>query len=123
MQDFKRIKAWQRAHALAIALHAVARRFTKAGYPRLRGQLTSAAESIRDNIVEGCGTSSNKDFARFLNMSIRSANEAEGHLLAARDLRLVTLDEWQKYSTETIEIRRMVFGYRKKVLANDDKPK
>jgi four helix bundle protein len=118
MQDFRHIKAWQRAHALAIAIHKLARRFVRAGHAHLRGQLTRAAESIGDNIIEGCGAASKKDFARFLDTSIKSANETEGHLLKARDLDLISLDEWEKYSAETIEVRKMTYGYRKKVLAS-----
>ena len=95
MRDFKSIKAWQRGHAMAIALHKRTRTFTRAGHARLKAQLTGAADSIKDTIAEGCGAA-NKEFARFLDMSIKSANETEGHLLSARDLDLFSLDEWQK---------------------------
>lgn len=120
MRDFKRIKAWQRAHALAIALHKRARGFSKSGYARLRAQLTGAADSIKDTIAEGCGAATNKEFTRFLDMSIKSANETEGHLLAARDLDLFSLDEWQKFTAETIEIRKMIYTYRQKVIETPD---
>ena len=52
-------------------------------------------------------------------MSIKSANDTEYHLLSARGLGLVSRKDWQKYNAETIEIRKMTFGYRKKVLEND----
>ena len=52
-------------------------------------------------------------------MSIKSANETEGHLLTARDLDLFTLDERQRFTTETIEIRKMTYSYRKKLLASE----
>jgi len=116
MRDFKRIKAWHRAHALAIALHKRTKTFSRAGYTRLRAQLTGAADSMKDTIAEGCGAATNKEFARFLDMSIKSANETEGHLLSARDLGLVSLDEWQQFTAETIEIRKMVYVYRQKVI-------
>jgi len=63
-------------------------------------------------------TATNKEFARYLDMSIKSANETEGHLLSARDLELVPFDIWRKHSDETVEIRKMIFGYRKKVLSS-----
>ena|SRR5690349_11567724 len=118
--DFKRIKAWHRAHALSIALHKRTRSFPRAGYARLRAQLTAAADSIKDTIAEGCGAATNKEFARFLDMSIKSANETEGHLLTARDLDLFAVDEWEKFTAETIEIRKMVYTYRTKVIATPD---
>ena len=116
MRDFKRIEAWQRAHGLSIALHKRTRGFGRAGYARLRAQLTNAADSIKDTIAEGCGAATNKEFARFLDMAIKSANETEGHLLSARDLGLLSLDEWQRLTNETIEIRKMVYTYRKRVI-------
>ena len=53
-------------------------------------------------------------------MSIKSANETEGHLLSARDLDLFSFDEWQKFTAEVIEIRKMVYTYRKRVLETPD---
>ena len=121
MQDFRHIKAWQRAHALAIALHKRTRDFSRLGYSRLRAQLTAAADSIGDTIMEGAGAATAKEFARFLDMSIKSANETEGHLLKARDLDLISPDEWQRFTAEAIEIRKMTYSYRRTMLANDTK--
>jgi four helix bundle protein len=118
MQDFKQIKAWQRAHALSIALHKETRHFPRAGHRRLQAQLTGAADSIGDNIAEGSGAATNKEFGRFLDISIKSANETEGHLLKARDLGLISQEKWQRFTDETIEIRKMTYGYRKKILAS-----
>jgi len=121
MQDFRHIKAWQRAHALAVTLHKRARNFSRLGYPRLRAQLTGAADSIGDTIMEGAGAATAKEFARFLDMSVKSANETEGHLLKARDLDLFSPEEWQAYTAEVIEIRKMTYSYRRTMLANDKK--
>ena len=120
MRDFRKIKAWQRAHALSIAIHTLSRGFSRKGYSHLRSQLNRAAESIPTNIVEGCGARTNKDFARFLGISIDSANETEYHLLAAHDLSLIREDDWQKTTSEIIEVRKMIFGYRRKVLSEEE---
>jgi four helix bundle protein len=121
MQDFRHIKAWQRAHALAIALHKRTRNFSRLGYSRLRAQLTAAADSVGDTIMEGAGAATVKEFARFLDMSIKSANEVEGHLLKARDLDLFSPEEWQAHTAEVIEIRKMTYSYRRTMLANEKK--
>ena len=119
MQDFKRIKAWQRAHALAVKLQKASRNWGRAGHAHLRSQLTRAAESIAANIVEGCGAASRKDFARFLDMSIKSATETEYHLISAKSHELFSQKEWERFNAETIEIRKMTYGYRKKILEED----
>jgi four helix bundle protein len=79
-----------------------------------------AADSIATNIAEGCGSESNREFARFLDMSIKSASETENHLISTRDLKLMSQENWLRYSNETIEIRRMTFGYRKRVLEDEE---
>ena len=116
MQDYRRIVAWQRAHALSIEIHRLARGFSHAGFTNLRSQITRAADSVPATIVEGCGASTPKEFARFLDMAIKAANETEYHLLKARDHDLITQRDWQHYTAETTEIRKMVYGYRKSVL-------
>jgi four helix bundle protein len=115
MQDFKHILAWRRAHALAIVLHKLTRGFARGGHANLRSQLTRAADSVATNIVEGCGSATSKEFARYLDISIKSANEVEHHILSARDHGLISPDDWQKYTAETVEIRKMIYGYRKKI--------
>src|SRR5262245_36835798 len=119
MRDYHRLEIWRRAHALAVALHDVAREMRGAEFATLRSQLTRAADSIAANIVEGCGAWSSREFARYLAVSIKSAFETEHHLLSARDRRGITTEQWEKYSTETVEIRKMTYSYRKRVLESD----
>ena len=119
MQDFKHIRAWQRGHALAVAVHKATRHFSRLNAGNLRTQLTRSADGIPAAIVEGCGAATNPEFARYLDVAIKSANETEYHLLAARDRELISHHLWQKLSAEVVEVRKMIFGYRKKVLEND----
>lgn len=122
MQDFKHIQAWQRAHAFAVDVHRLARHFSRAGFSRLRAQLTGAAESVGDNITEGAGADTNSEFARYLDISVKSANETEHHLLKARDFGLIDESEWRRFTDEIIEIRKMTYGYRQRILKSDRTP-
>ena len=80
--------------------------------------MTSAAESIAFNIVEGCGTDWPKEFARFLEIAIKSAIELEYQLRLARDYGVLRHRGWEELTEETIDVRRMLFGLRTKVLAS-----
>ena len=86
------------------------------GYSELKDQLTTAAESIASNIVEGAAASSKKEFARFLEFSIKSSVELEYRLQLAFDYGLTGEDIWERHTGEVVEIRRMTFGLRKSVL-------
>jgi four helix bundle protein len=78
--------------------------------------MTNAAESIAFNIVEGCGSTSSKEFARFLEISINSTTELEYQLQLATDAGLLPSRVCGPLSAETVEIRRMLCGLRRKVL-------
>lgn len=119
MQDFHQIKAWQRARALSIGVHKAAVGFARKGHGHLRSHLTRAADGIATSIVDGCGATTHREFARCLDGSIKSANETEHHLLVAHDLALISSTAWQRLAAETVEIRKMIFAYRKKVLESD----
>ena len=89
-------------------------------FAALRSQVTRAADSVAANIVEGAGASTTPEFARFLDKSIKSASETEYHLLSARDRGALSLDRWRRLSGEAVELRRMLFAYRRKLLERDD---
>ena len=71
MQPFRRLKVWHKAFALSVACHhATFRRPPGGGAPGFRSQLLRAVDSIMDNIAEGAGQQSQRQFARFLENAI-----------------------------------------------------
>ncbi|MEO7083406.1 MAG: four helix bundle protein [Gemmatimonadaceae bacterium] len=118
MQNYRHLRVWRKAFALALSIREVTSRFPR-GYAELRSQMTSAAESILFNIVEGCGASSSREFARFLEIAIKSTTELEGELELAKAYGVVRESAWILVSPETIDTRRMLIGLRKKVLQTD----
>jgi four helix bundle protein len=81
--------------------------------------MIGAAESIGSNIVEGCGARSRREFARFLDVSIKSSCELEYHLQLAKDCGVLSDRSWRSLSAETVEVRRMSCGLRRRVLEAD----
>ena len=123
MQDFRRLRVWQRAHELALAIKQAARAFPRDGRSDRKSQLTRAADSIVSNIVEGCGAATRKEFARYLDISIKSAAEVDYRLELARDDGSMSYDAWQPLSDAVVEVRKMLFGLRKSVIAADESAK
>jgi four helix bundle protein len=120
MQDFRRLDVWRKAHALALDVRRITKDFPRSGYTAQRSQILRAAESIPTNIVEGCFAASQKDFARFLEISIKSAGEVEYQLQLAHDSGVLGYRNWRSLTAETIEVRRMTIGLRKRVLGKPD---
>lgn len=119
MQPFRRLDVWKRAHAHALNVRRATRSFPRSGYTKLKSQIVASAESIVFNIVEGCGANTNPEFARFLDISIKSTMELEAQLQLARDYGILHEREWRTLTAETVEIRRMLCGLRKRVLGDD----
>jgi four helix bundle protein len=86
MGDFKRLVAWQKAHAYAIAVHSAFAGRRAATAPGQRAQILRAVSSIPDNLAEGCGMRSREALARYAESAYASAKEVENDLLKCRDL-------------------------------------
>ncbi len=117
MQDHRKLHVWKRGHALAIDVRRATRNFPRTGYRSLQSQMVRAAESIVFNIIEGCGSRSQREFARFLDIAIKSTMELEGELELAKDYGVLDSREWKALTGETTGIRRMLCGLRAKVLS------
>lgn len=122
MQDFRQLRVWQRAHALAIEARTT-ETFPRTGYAELKSQITRAADSIASNIVEGCAAASRQEFARFLDISIKSASELDYRFQLARALDVLRYDVWKSLAREIVEIRKMLSGLRRTVLAAAEREK
>lgn len=120
MQDYRRLHVWRRAHAQTLSVRRVADQIRKKGYSTFKAQITRSAESVPYNIVEGCGAQTRKEFARFLDISIKSTTELEYQLFLGRDYQLFAVQTWSVLTEETIEIRKMLYRLRAKVLEADE---
>ncbi len=95
MQDFKKLKVWEKGHELAIAVYGATARFPKDELYGLMSQMRRAAASIPANIAEGCGRSGKAELGRFLAVATGSASELEYHLLLAHDLKFLEHAEYK----------------------------
>ena len=110
MSDFKNLKVWRKAHALALNVHRAALKIKGAQFVSLRSQLTRAGFSIPTNVVEGNGQESPQQFARFVRFSLNSSSELEYHLMAARDVKVMTATDFKSLTAQTVEVRKMLYG-------------
>jgi four helix bundle protein len=116
VSDFKRLKVWRKAHALALDVHRIATRIRGSDNASLRNQMIRAAMSIPTNIVEGTGQKSGKEFARFIGFALNSASELESHLMFARDLQLIGANDFESLASRTVEVRKMLHGLQNSVV-------
>ena len=108
MQDFRKLKVWQKAHEATLSIYTATERFPAVERYGLVSQMRRAASSIPANIAEGCGRSSDADFGRFLYHAMGSASELEYFLLLARDLEFLDKATHERITANVQEIKRML---------------
>jgi len=113
IQKFEDIEAWKRARELTKSIYKVSSkdRFSKDW--SLRDQIRRAMISITSNIAEGFDSGFSTEFARFLNISRRSASEVQSQLYVALDQLYISTGEFNDLYGETEEIRKMITGFIK----------
>ena len=110
MQNYRNLTVWQKAHALVLAIHALADEIPRRSNTDLIDQLRRASLSVPANIVEGAGCASDKEFARYLQIAFASAGELEYHLQFATDRKIIQQAVFSARQAEIIEVRKMLIG-------------
>jgi four helix bundle protein len=118
MQDFRKLKVWEKAHQLTLDAYALTKPFPREEQYGLRGQIRSSSSSVAMNIAEGCGRQSDADFCRFLHVSMGSASEPEYQLLLARDLSLINKSEHQHLENRVKEVKKMIASLIQRLTAD-----
>ncbi len=118
MQDYRKLKVWQKSHELTLAVYRASERFPKAEVYEMTSQMRRSSSSIPTNIAEGCGRSSNADFVRFLHVALGSINELSYQLLLCRDLGFLDAEIYEGLAADAIGIQRMLGALILKVKAD-----
>lgn len=105
---FQDLVVWQKAHQLVLRIYEVTKSFPDNEKFGLISQMRRAAVSIPANIAEGFKKRSEKDKAKFYNISQGSLEELRYYLILAKDLKY--LDNIEELSDLIDEVGRMLHG-------------
>ena len=86
MHRFKDLKFWQLSREFCKDIYDTTSSFPENERFGLVSQLRRASISIPSNIAEGASRKTNKEFSRFLSISLGSCYEIETQLLISNDL-------------------------------------
>jgi four helix bundle protein len=112
MHKFKELEIWKRSRLFCSKIYALTTKFPDSEKFGLTNQLRRASVSIPSNIAEGSSRKSNKDFSRFLQITLGSAYEIETQLLIANDLNFITNSELNEVISELHQIIKMVSKFK-----------
>lgn len=86
MRNFRELEVWKDARALVKEIYTITNILPDSEKFGLVSQINRCAVSIPANIAEGSAKYSQKDFTRFLQISLGSSYELETHLILCEDL-------------------------------------
>ena len=110
---FENLEIWQRAASLAIKLFRTADALADNRLYRFAEQLRGAGLSMSNNIAEGSGSTSRKEFVQFLNIARRSTFENASMVIILAKEKLISEDEKSEILRELDELCRMITAFSK----------
>jgi four helix bundle protein len=114
-QDFE---IWKKAVEIGSRILDEADRLEDRRMHRFAEQLRAAALSVSNNIAEGSGSSSDKEFASFLNIARRSAFETANMLIIFDRRGLISEGSASAILAALAEECRMITGFRRTIRTN-----
>ena len=116
MHNFRKLNIWIKSIDFVADVYRITKTFPKEEKFGLSAQMERAAVSISANIAEGSAKSSEKDFARFLEISLGSAYELETELLIAHKLNYITEETYLLFQNNLIELEKMISSFKIRIL-------
>jgi four helix bundle protein len=115
MHNFKKLEIWIKSMSIVTEIYQITNTFPNHERFGLISQMQRSAVSIPSNIAEGSAKTSNKDFARFLEISIGSAYELETQLIVSHNLKYIDTVVYENLLNKISEIQKMINGFKNKL--------
>lgn len=110
MKTHENLSVWHKSIDFVTELYRITRNFPSSEKYSLVDQVRRSGVSIPSNIAEGAARCSQKEFKRFLYISLGSAAELQTQLTIARNLKFISEQEFQLLLKQSTDISKMVSG-------------
>ncbi len=117
MKNYKELNVWKKGIELVKETYRVSRLFPAEEKFGMVSQMTRASVSVPANIAEGSSRTSDKDYARFLQIALGSAFELQTYFIIGKELEWITENECQRSEALVEEEIKMIQAFLKKLLA------
>lgn len=108
MRKFKDLVIWQEGRLLAKNIYQLTNTLPSSEKFGLTSQIKRCVISIPSNIAEGAAKNSQKDFARFLQISLGSCFELESHLILCNDLNLLKAENTKEIFSDIEKLQKRI---------------
>ncbi|MDL1898203.1 four helix bundle protein [Anaerolineae bacterium CFX7] len=108
MSDYRNLKVWYQTLDFVARVYEITSEFPAREQYGLTSQIRRAATSIALNIAEGATSGYNSEYARFLRIAIRSANEVSAGFEIAKRLKFCSSEDAQSQINAADHIAAML---------------
>lgn len=115
---FETLDIWKNAITFIKDIYLLTKSFPREELFSLVDQLRRAANSIAANIAEGCGSSSKKEFAHYLDIAIKSLYEAVSHLYVAKELEYISQKDYDRLYFTAENLSKRIRAFKSVILKN-----
>lgn len=115
MKNFKELLVWQKGIDIAVNSYELTSSFPSQEKFGITSQINRAAVSIPSNIAEGSSRRSNKDYFRFLEISLGSSFELETQLIIAQKTGLGNSEKINSIMNDITEEQKMLQSFMNKI--------
>ena len=109
---FQDLRIWQLAIEIAGELFDLADALDQKRLRRFAEQLRGSGMSMSNNIAEGSGSSSNKEFKQFLNMARRSTFENANVLFLLQKRKLISKESMERLLNRLDSLCRQITSFQ-----------
>ena len=115
MHNFRKLEIWKQSVKLVTEIYKITNTFPSHERFGLMSQMQRAAVSCPSNIGEGSAKSSDKDFARFLEISHGSLIELENELIVSHNLGYLDDKKLNDTQNKIIELQKMIYKFKEQL--------
>ena len=112
IHNFREMKIWKESIRLVKNIYVFTGYLPKEETFNLISQMNRSAVSIPSNIAEGSGKTTNKDFKRFLDISIASSYELETQLILTNEIYQIEINE---LVNEINNLQNRIIGFKRQL--------
>ncbi len=115
MRNFKELRNWQKGIEIAVKTFQLTDTFPKEDKYGICQQMTRSGVSIPSHIAEGSNIKSEKDYARFIEISLGSSFELETQLIVSEKLSKGDQTLLQNLKVDITDQQKMLTGFQQKL--------
>ena len=120
MHNFRKLDIWIDSVELADIVYTITDSFPQTELFGLASQMQRAAVSVPSNIAEGAGRDSDKDFTRFLAISLGSLYELETQIEIAHRRAFLTTENYYSIVAHIESLQKRIYNFRVHISPNNN---